>query len=62
MANSLILKLNFFVNESTMNRFGLPMIISGSRPVEAFTKAIIEPISGIKPFSVGQLKSGCVAI
>ena len=40
---------------STNNGFGLPTIKSGSRPVEVLTKAIVAPISGMKPVSVGQL-------
>ena len=45
-----------------MPRFGLPITRSGIRPVEAWMKAWIAPASGMNPVSVGQLKSGWVAI
>ena len=57
----------FLTNNSSKSRhqyaekitaLGLPTTRSGSRPVEALTKAIMAPISGIYPLPVGQLKSG----
>ena len=47
---------------STMPLYGLPRITSAFRPVLASMNAMIAPMSGIKPVSVGQLKSGCVAM
>ena len=47
---------------STMPLCGLPRMTSALRPVLASMKAMIAPMSGMKPVSVGQLKSGWVAI
>ena len=38
------------------------MITSAFLPADASMNAMIAPMSGMKPVSVGQLKSGCVAM
>ena len=43
----------------TAVRYGFPKYV-GVTPVEAVTNAAIAPLSGMKPSSVGQLKSGWV--
>ena len=42
-----------------VSRYGLPKYV-GLLPVDAVINAVIAPLSGINPVSVGQLKSGCV--
>lgn len=62
MAQLVLLKaggLQGFLHDAAV---GLADDRSGRRPVLASIKAMIAPMSGAKPVSVGQLKSGWVAI